>query len=140
MCAFQTHPQARPVHIVNSQLALMLQPSLRIKSQIWVMAYIRLCSINGAPAVIVRRGQGDGGAIYIKINKLNDDVLIYGPAPAGMDMSSTERQWTLCCGESAVSEVEANRYVHRQVEFDPDIWIIEVEDREGRHFLDESLV
>ena len=112
---------------------------MRIKSEIWVMAYIRRCTFNGAPAVIVRRGQGDGGAIYIKINTLDNSASIYGPAPAGMDASSTDRQWSPCCGSGAVSDSEADSYLARQAEFDPDIWVIEVEDRDGRHFLGESL-
>lgn len=112
---------------------------MRIKSEIWAMAYIRRCSVNGAPAVIARRGQGDGGAIFIKINKLDGQALIYGPAPAGLDASSTERAWLICCGEGEVSEAEADSYLQRQVEFDPDIWVIEVEDRDGRHFLDGFL-
>lgn len=112
---------------------------MRIKSEIWAKAYIRLCYVNGAPAVIARRGQGDGGAIFIKINKLDGQALIYGPAPAGLDASSTERRWSLCCGEGDVSEGDADTYLQRQVEFDPDLWVIEVEDRDGRHFLGESL-
>lgn len=117
----------------------MLQPSMRIKSEIWVMAYIRRCSFNGAPAVIARRGQADGGAIFIRINMLDSHSSIYGPAPAGLDASSTDRQWSLCGGEGVVSDAEADSYLERQAEFDPDIWIIEVEDRDGRHFLGESL-
>ncbi len=112
---------------------------MRIKAEIWAKAYIRYCSSNGAPAVMVRRGQSDGGAIFIKINCLNGNVTLYGPAPAGMDASSNDRLWTLCLGEDAVSDSDADRYLRRQAEFDPDIWIIEVEDRHGRHFLGNAL-
>jgi hypothetical protein len=112
---------------------------MRIKSELWAKAYIRRCSVNGAPAVIARRGQSDGGAIFIKINKLDGQALIYGPAPAGLDASSSERRWSLCCGDEATGESEADNYLQRQAVFDPDIWVIEVEDRNGRHFLGESL-
>lgn len=112
---------------------------MRIKAEIWVMAYLRRCSSNGAPAVIARRGQSDGGAIFIKINLLDGDIILYGPAPAGLDASSGDRFWTLCLGEGAVNEADADSYLLRQGEFDPDIWIIEVEDREGRHFLGDAL-
>lgn len=112
---------------------------MRIKSEIWAMAYIRRCSVNGVPAVIARRGQGDGGAIFIQINTLDGQAWLYGPAPAGLDESSNERRWSLCCGESAVDESKANSYLQRQIEFDPDIWVIEVDDRDGRHFLGQSL-
>ncbi len=39
-----------------------------------------------------------------------------------------------------VSEGEAQAYLTRQVDFDPDIWILEVEDKKGRHFLDEDAI
>lgn len=112
---------------------------MRIKSEIWAKAYIRTCSSNGASAVLVRRGQGDGGAIFIKINSLDSDVVLYGPAPAGLDANSNDRLWAVCLGPGAVSESDADNYLRRQAEFDPDIWIIEVEDREGRHFLGDAL-
>lgn len=112
---------------------------MRIKAEIWVKAYIRRCSRSGAPAVVVRRGQSDGGAIFIKINTLDGRVALYGPAPAGLDASSADRLWTACLGEDAVSEADAQAYLERQGEFDPDIWVIEVEDRDGRHFLGDAL-
>ena len=89
--------------------------------------------------MMLRRGQSDGGAIFIKINSLDGKVALYGPAPAGMDASSNDRLWTLCLGDDAVSEADADSYLRRQAEFDPDIWIIEVEDRDGRHFLGDAL-
>ena len=89
--------------------------------------------------MMLRRGQSDGGAIFIKINSLDGKVTLYGPAPAGMDASSNIRLWTLCLGDDAVSEADADSYLRRQTEFDPDIWIIEVEDRDGRHFLGDAL-
>jgi len=112
---------------------------MRIKAKIWTMAYIRCCSSEGVPAVIVRRGQDDGGAIFIKINSLDGDIALYGPAPASLGASRDDRLWVLCMGEGKVKEADAESYLLRQAEFDPDIWIIEVEDREGRHFLGASL-
>ena len=112
---------------------------MRIKAEIWAKAYIRYCSGNAVPAVVTRRGQDDGGAIFIKINSLDGNVVLYGPAPAGLDASSDGRLWALCLGEGAVNEADADSYLLRQAEFDPDIWIIEVEDRERRHFLGDFL-
>jgi hypothetical protein len=113
---------------------------MRIKAEIWAKAYIRSCSSNGAPAVMLRRGQSDGGAIFIKINCLDGTVSLYGPAPAGMDAASNDRCWMRALGEGAVSDMDADNYLRRQADFDPDIWIIEVEDREGRHFLGDALL
>lgn len=113
---------------------------MRIKSEIWVRAYIRRCQAEAAPVVIVRRGDEAAGAIFICIDRLDGTVLLYGPAPAGLIESETERRWVRCLGPEPVSEGEVTGYLARQREFDPDLWIIEVEDRAGRHFLGDEAV
>ena len=57
---------------------------MRIKSEIWVRAYLRRCQAEGVPVVIVRRGDEAAGAIFICIDRLDGTVLLYGPAPAGL--------------------------------------------------------
>jgi hypothetical protein len=111
---------------------------LRIKSELWVKAYLRRCQVEGAPAVIVRRGEEAAGAIFICIDKRDGTVSLYGPAPAGLSGSETERRWVSCFGPRSVSEAEAGVYLDRQRKFDADLWIVEVEDRAGRHFLGDA--
>jgi hypothetical protein len=113
---------------------------MRLKSELWVKAYMRLCAGHFAPAVVVRRGQGDAGAIYIKVNRLDGTCALYGPAPPNFDRDPDDRVWSLCVGSETVAEAEADTYLRRQFEFDADIWIIEIEDRAGRHFLGDALV
>ncbi len=111
---------------------------MRIKSEIWVRAYLRRCQSEGVPVVIVRRGDEAAGAIFICVDRLDGTVSLYGPAPAGLTGSETDRRWIRCFESPAVGEAEANRYLARQREFDPDLWIIEIEDRAGRHFLGDA--
>jgi hypothetical protein len=113
---------------------------MRIKSEIWVRAYLRRCQALGVPIVIVRRGDESAGAIFICIDRLDGTVFLYGPAPAGLTGSETERQWVSCFGTRAVSHAELEDYLERQRKFDPDLWIIEVEDKAGRHFLGDAAV
>lgn len=107
---------------------------MRIKAEIWVKAYLRRCASAGADAVLVRRGDSDAGAIYIKVSPLDGTATLFGPAPAGLDEAREDRQFQLA--RDAVPETEADDYLARQVEFDADIWIVAVDDRQGRHFLD----
>ena len=58
---------------------------MRIKSEIWVKAYLRSCQGRGVAAVVVRRGDESAGAIYICVNRLDRTVSLYGPAPAGLE-------------------------------------------------------
>ena len=112
---------------------------MRLKSELWVKAYLRLCHVNDAPAFVTRRGQADGGAIYIKVDRLNGHADLYAPAPAGLGTGS-DRLWAIDPSHREINHEVAEAYLARQIEFDNDIWIVEVEDRDGRHFLGKTLV
>ncbi len=113
---------------------------MRIKTEIWVKAYIRRCFGEGLPTLVVRRGNADAGAVYIKVNLLDGRVGLYGPAPAGLPADGGDRLWVSLLGDSAVPESDADAYLERQAGFDPDFWVVEIEDRQGRHFLGADLV
>ena len=113
---------------------------MRVKSEIWVQAYLRRCQAEGASVVVARRGDADAGAIYICINRLDGTVELYGPAPAGLEASDIERRWVSCFAVKRVGEAEGASYLARQRNFDPDIWIVEVEDKGGRHFLGDDAI
>lgn len=108
---------------------------MRVKSELWVKAYLRRCEVQGASAVVARRGDEHAGAIYICVNRLDGTLMLYGPAPAGLEGTATERRWVRCLASNVITEGEAATYLARQVNFDADIWIVEVEDKAGRHFL-----
>lgn len=113
---------------------------MRVKSEIWVGAYLRRCQAEGMPVVIVRRGDAAAGAIFVSVDRLDGTICLYGPAPAGLDQVETDRRWVRCLGGSPVGSNEASAYLARQLEFDSDLWIIEVEDKAGRHFLGDDAV
>jgi hypothetical protein len=112
---------------------------MRLKSELWVKAYIRRCQVEGASAVLARRGDADAGAIYIKVSRLDGTALLYGPAPAGLEQAREDRQWEACLNPMPAVEAEADAFLQRQINFDSDIWIVAVEDSAGRHFLDDWL-
>jgi hypothetical protein len=115
---------------------------MRLKSGVWVSAYVRRCFVEGAFAVIRRRGEEEAGAIFIKVNRLDDTADVYGPAPQaaiGGDLDSGQpfgRAFSPAMKTMPAPDAEAEAYLARQIRFDPDLWIIETEDRAGRHFLD----
>lgn len=112
---------------------------MRLKAEIWVRAYIRVCEAAGANVTVVRHGDDDAGAVFIKIRTPEGRARIYGPAPAGLEGQDQQRAWSEHLGISDHEEAEIDAYLHKQHGFDPDIWILEVQDREGRHFLDDWL-
>ena len=112
---------------------------MRLKAEIWVKAYLRRCQVEGAAAVLVRRGDSDAGAIYIKVSRLDGTAALFGPAPAGLDEAGEDRRWQPCLEPAPTAEEAADAYLARQIDFDPDLWVVSVEDRQGRHFLDDWL-
>ncbi len=111
---------------------------MRLKAAIWVAAYLRRCQVEGAAAVLRRRGAEEAGAIFIKVSRLDGLADLYGPAPqAAFDEARpSERAFTPALADLPKPEADIETYLARQVRYDPDIWIVEVEDRAGRHFLD----
>ena len=114
---------------------------MRLKSAVWVAAYLRRCQVEGAFAVLRRRGAEEAGAIFIKVSRLDGTADGYGPAPqtAFDDAHPTDRAFAASFKELPIAEADAESYLERQRRFDPDIWIVEVEDRQGRHFLTEKV-
>jgi hypothetical protein len=113
---------------------------MRLKSGIWVSAYIRRCQIEGAFAAVRRRGAEEAGAIFVKLNRLDGTAELFGPAPqSAFEDRPFDRAFSRI-SPNPVPEAEAESYLVREIRFDPDVWIVEVEDRGGRHFLDQALV
>jgi hypothetical protein len=111
---------------------------MRLKSGIWVAAYIRRCNGEGAFAVVRRRGADEAGAVFIKLNRLDGTADLFGPAPqSAFDESHpSDRAFVACMKVQPAADADVEARLAREIKFDPDVWIIEVEDRAGRHFID----
>jgi hypothetical protein len=109
---------------------------MRLKSAIWVSAYLRRAQVEGASAVLRRRGAEEAGAIFIKVSRLDGTADLYGPAPqtAFEDMPADRLFAAIMTG---VPEADIEAKLAKEIRFDPDVWIVEAEDRAGRHFLDQ---
>lgn len=84
------------------------------------------------PAFIVAHGDDTGGAVLVKLNTLDRNAFLF---QRSFDLMTGQRNWSeLVSGSEA--EVEAS--ISRQRGFDPDLWVVEVEDRKGRHLLDQE--
>jgi hypothetical protein len=106
----------------------------RLRSDFWVSAYLRRCGLEGAYAVLRRRGAPEAGAIFIKIDCLDGRAALFGPAPQGLS-DDGERAFTRFHNEDWIDPARAETRLAREISFDPDLWIVEIEDRQGRTFL-----
>ncbi len=108
----------------------------RLRSDIWVSAYLRRCEVEGAVAVLRRRGAAEAGAIFIKVDLLDGTAFLFGPAPQSELKDGEDRLFGVLHKDSKITPLEAEERLKREISFDPDLWIVEVEDRQGRSFLD----
>jgi hypothetical protein len=111
---------------------------MRLKSALWVAAYLRRCQVEGVAAVVRRRGAEEAGAIFVRIDRLDGTSDLFGPAPQSAFDSApgAARAFSASLAEQPASDASIESYLAREIKFDPDIWIVEVEDRNGRNFLD----
>lgn len=122
--------------------SLVLLKLMRLKSGIWVAAYLRRCNVEGVFAAVRRRGAEEAGAIFIKINRLDGTGVLYGPAPQAVfdDARPAERVFSIVVGrEVPAPDNKIEERLVREARFDPDLWVVEVEDRGGRNFLDNAV-
>jgi hypothetical protein len=112
--------------------------TMRLKTALWVAAYVRRCYVEGIATVVRRRGAEEAGAVFVRISRLDGTSDLFGPAPqSAFDAAQgTARAFTPSLATQSAPDAEVEAYLARQMKFDPDIWIVEVEDRAGRNFLD----
>ena len=105
-----------------------------LKTKFWVDALVRRAETGFASAYVIRRGDEDAGAVLVKVVAADRLARLYVPARD----EKGERVWQLF-RQSPVPESEADAYCENRREDDPDLWVIEIEDRDGRHFLTEPV-
>ncbi len=104
----------------------------RLTADIWVSAYLTRLRLVDIPAFVVRKGDLTAGAVLIKLNTLDGQAHAF---QRSFNLMTGARAWvTLEHGD----EKAVDAALRRQAEFDPDVWVIELEDRAGRHLLDED--
>jgi hypothetical protein len=103
----------------------------RLTARFWVDAYLARLRLQDIPAFVVAHGDDTGGAVLVKLSTLDGQAVLF---QRSFDIMTGDRRWVeLASGV----EGDVDDTVNRQRGFDPDLWVIEVEDRAGRHLLDE---
>ena len=103
----------------------------RLTSRFWVDAYLARLRAEAIPAFVTAHGDDTAGALLIKLNTLDGQAQAF---TRSFDLLSGAQRWQeLAAGD----EASVDQSIDRQRGFDPDLWVIEVEDRAGRHLLDD---
>jgi hypothetical protein len=110
---------------------------MRLKSSIWVAAYLRRCQTEGIFGAVRRRGAEEAGAVFVKVATLDGNAVLYAPAPQTVyDDSRPIERLLAATSPQPISESSVEERLAKELKFDPDVWIVEIEDRAGRNFLD----
>lgn len=104
---------------------------MRLTARLWVDAYLTRLRLADIPAFVTAHGDDTGGAVLVKLNTLDGRARAF---TRSFDLTTGGRSWIEL---AAGPEAEVDAAIGRQRGFDPDLWVIEAEDRHGRHLLDE---
>lgn len=99
----------------------------RLKAELRVQARMRACEVAGFPAFLRRRGERDAGGILIKVSRLDGRALLYEPTMAADGGDA----WLCSSGTEPAAEDRVEAMIARRLAVDPDLWVIEIEDRDG---------
>ena len=102
----------------------------RLATHVWVGAYLMRLRALDIPAFVTAKGDPTAGAVLVKLNTLDGAARLF---QRSFDLETGDRAW-MVLAEGPEADVDAS--VARQRGFDRDLWVIEVEDRAGRHLLD----
>ena len=92
----------------------------RLKAGLWVSATLRLADMSGNPGMVLRRGDPDAGGILVVLRGKGGACVLSQVRTGGGDAA-----WLRATGPEPVEEPEADAYVARQVDRDPDLWVLE---------------
>ncbi|CUH79013.1 hypothetical protein TRM7557_02157 [Tritonibacter multivorans] len=103
----------------------------RLTARFWVDAYLARLRFQDIPAFVVAHGDDTAGAVLVKLNTLDGQAMAF---QRSFDLMTGDRKWMEL---SSGAEADVDASITKQRSFDSDLWVLEVEDRAGRHLLDE---
>lgn len=108
----------------------------RLKTALWVQACVRRGDLEGISVTVAHRGERDAGSVLVKLNRFEHGCTVLSETrdPEG------RRAWLRGTGPAPVPEADADAYIARNRKFDPDLWVLEIEDRQGRLPFDERIL
>jgi hypothetical protein len=115
----------------------MERPAPRLTADVWVTAQVRLCDAHFIPMVVARRGDPDAGAILVRLVRgLRSNLLL-----ARHTQPDGSIGWMSVGGDddAPIDDETADAYIARQVDRDPDLWVLDVDDPQERYWPDAPI-
>ena len=108
----------------------------KLKTGLWVAALVRTHDVAGISARVVRRGEADSGAVLLKLNRFEQGCAMLSQ----MRDAEGEAIWYHVLGPEARTEAACDAYAVKAAARDRDLWIVEIEDRQGRQLFPGRVV
>ena len=108
----------------------------RLRAEIFVRAQLRLCDQTLLPAVVRHRGDPDAGTVLIKLGRLEGSCVVFSQ----VRHIGGELAWMRATREDPVPDVDGEYYINKQLQFDPDIWVLEIEHQGERYKVHGTLI
>ncbi len=108
----------------------------RLKTELRVQAWLRTCAGRGLMATVARKGDTDAGALFLKVNRFAAGCVVY----SGVSAPDGTVAWLQSTGPAPVTENAADAYLARQAGYDPDLWVLEIEDPKAQFIPDEPVL
>jgi hypothetical protein len=109
--------------------------SARLRTDFFVAALRRAAEGAGAFVSIARRGAEEAGAVFVVVDRLDGRLDLYGPAPQSVffEDGPADRLFSLLLADASAEAARVR--MEQEVRFDPDLWQVDIEDRQGRAFI-----
>ena len=104
----------------------------RLAAGVWIAAYLRRLALAGIPAYVIRHGDDTAGAVMVKCATLDGQASLW---TREWDLETDRRLWVRL-NDAAEPEIDAE--IARNAARDPDLWVVEIESRDGRTLLDQD--
>ena len=104
----------------------------RLAAGLWVSAYLARLGQQNIPAYVVAHGDDTAGAVLVKCARLDGTAQLWARE---WDFETDSRDWRMTL-DGAERAVDAS--IRKLRGLDPDLWVVEVESREGRVLLGEE--
>jgi hypothetical protein len=109
---------------------------LRLRTDFWVSALRRRVEEAGAYVSVARRGADEAGTVFVVVDRGDGSFDLYGPAPQSVfdEDHAGDRLFSLIVAEAPAETTQSR--MQQEIRFDPDLWLIDIEDKQGRAFVD----
>ena len=95
----------------------------RLKTDILARALVRESARDGRSAMVLRKGDADaGGILVVLVNRAGDGVILSQTRTPDGDPA-----WIRASGPTPLNAQDVQAYTDRQLKYDPDLWVLEME-------------